>query len=124
MFVLLNIETLPDYVQELKPDQQHRLTFKVVYTIKDVPDSFTGVVCENAAGELSLLHFNQPKGNKRKIITLKNKLVPGGFEPIKQALFALASGEAVEYPVEVALVQVQRRGRATVHTVQAKGSSE
>lgn len=117
MFVLLDIETLPDYLQELQPDQQHRLTFKVVYTIKDVPDSFTGVVCENAAGELVLLHYNQPKGNKRKIITLKNKLVPGGFEPIKQAILALAQGRPMNYPVEVELVQVQRR-RNTVATFQ------
>lgn len=98
MFVLLDIETLPEDTQNLPANTTHRLTFKIIYTIKDVPDSFTGMVFENAGGELKLEHFNNPKGNRRKIITLKNELEAGAFEKIEQCLFAKARGEDMVYP--------------------------
>jgi len=55
-----------------------QLTFKVVYTIKEVPDSFTGIVCAHAAGDLHLQLFNAPRGNVRKIIILKKQVASGG----------------------------------------------
>jgi len=98
MFVLFDIETLDDDLQNLPEDMQHKLTFKVVYTIKEVPDSFTGIVFEDTAGELQLQHFNAPRGNVRKIITLKNKLPAGVFDGLKQLLFAKSRGEDVTLP--------------------------
>ena len=101
MFVLLDIEHLTDDLQSLAADKTHRLTFKVVFTIKDVPDTFTGIVYENTAGELQVEHLNNPKGNKRKVITLKNKLPPGAFDKIKEQLYAVSRGETVSYPLEL-----------------------
>ena len=105
MFVLCNIEALPDDMQNLPDNTKHRLTFKLEFTIKDVPDTFTGIVFEDVQGELQLQHFNTPKGNKRKVITLKNKLAKGSFDQIKRALFAKSRGEAVSYPQELAILQ-------------------
>jgi len=101
MFVLLDIEHLADDLQSLSPEKMHKLTFKVVFTIKDVPDTFTGIVYENTAGELQVEHFNNPRGNKRKVITLKNKLPPGAFDKIKAYLYALSRGETVNYPLQL-----------------------
>ena len=101
MFVLLDIETLQADSQNLPANTSHRLTFKVIYTIKEVPDSFTGMVFEDAAGQLKLEHFNLPKGNRRKIITLKNKLAPDAFEQIEHCLYAKSRGETVDYPVQL-----------------------
>lgn len=98
MFVLYDIETLPDDLQNLPESMTHLLTFKAVYTIKEVPDSFTGIVFEDAKGELALQHFNAPKGNVRKIITLKNKLPSGVFDGIKQLLFAKSREEKITFP--------------------------
>lgn len=109
MFVLNEIEILPDDQQSLSSGQQHLMTFRVLFTIKDVPDSFTGVVFSNDKGALELAHFNHPRGNRRKIITLKNKLVAGVFDEIKQLLFARAQGEPVELPQTYATVQRERR---------------
>ncbi len=105
MFVLNKIEALADDLQNLPDNMQHKLTFKLVFTIKGVPDTFTGIVFADASGELQLQHFNNPKGNKRKVITLKNKLAKGSFEQIKQGLFALSRGESVSYPQELAILQ-------------------
>ena len=110
MFVLLNIETLTDEPQNLPPDTPHKLVFKVVFTIKDVPDSFTGIVFENASAELQLEHFNLPKGNRRKIITLKNKLAPGAFDQIEQCLFATSRGESVAFPRQLDTLQKRVSG--------------
>ncbi|MCW8853657.1 MAG: hypothetical protein OQK72_03040 [Gammaproteobacteria bacterium] len=110
MFVLLDIETLPDDLQNLPDNTTHKLTFKVVFTIKDVPDSFTGIVFENSAGELQLEHFNNPKGNRRKIITLKNKLAAGAFDQIEQCLYAKSRGESVSYPVQLETLQKRVSG--------------
>ena len=101
MFVLNAIEALPDDLQNLPEDMLHKLTFQVEFVIKGVPDTFTGIVFENTEDELQLQHFNNPRGNKRKVITLKNKLVQGGFELIKQALFAKVRGDEVGLPLEV-----------------------
>ena len=98
MFILLDIEQLQADTQHLPASSSHKLTFKLVYTIKDVPDSFTGMVFENSSGELQLEHFNEPRGNRRKIITLKNKLAAGAFEKIEQCLLAKCRGEAVVFP--------------------------
>ena len=105
MFILDDIEVLPDDMQNLSDGQQHKLTFKVVFRIKGVPDTFTGTVVENAEGILQVLHFNLPKGNKRKVITLKNKLVVGGFEQIKQLLFSKLNKETIELPYQIDLLQ-------------------
>jgi len=105
MFVLCNIEALPDDMQNLPDNTKHRLTFKLEFTIKDVPDTFTGIVFEDAQGELQLQHFNAPKGNKRKVITLKNKLAKGSFDQIKRALFAKSRGGVVSYPQALAILQ-------------------
>jgi len=110
MFILKNIEVLSDDLLNLPDNMLHKLTFKLVFTIKDVPDTFTGIVFENASGEILLQHFNSPKGNKRKVITLKNKLVKGGFERIKRALFALAEGDSVSLPLEVKTLQKRVSG--------------
>jgi len=112
MFVLLNIENLPDDLQNLPANTTHKLTFKVVYTLHDVPDSFTGIVFENAAGELKLEHFNAPKGNRRKIITLKNKLAPGAFEQIEHYLFAKSRGDSIRYPQQLKTLSL--RGTRTM----------
>lgn len=109
MFILLDIEILPDDPQGLPAGTCHKLTFKVVYTIKDVPDSFTGVVYETASGELKLEHFNRPRGNRRKIITLKNKLAAGAFKNIEQCLFAKARGETPDYPQQYDTIKPKRR---------------
>ena len=101
MFVLLNIEALPDDLLNLPEGMSHKTTLKAVFTIKDVPDTFTGTVYEDASGELQLGHFNNPKGNKRKVITLKNKLPTGGFEPVKQYMLAVSRGESVSYPLKI-----------------------
>lgn len=101
MFILDAIIALPDDLASTPDSLQHKLTFKLEFTIKDVPDSFTGIVMEDGTGQLVLQHFNQPKGNKRKIITLKNKLVAGGFEKIKRALFAESRAEPLCLPLEV-----------------------
>lgn len=76
-----------------------------MYTIKDVPDTFTGLVFEDAGGQISLQHFNHPKGNVRKIITLKNKLPAGVFHGIKLLLFAKSKSEDVNYPEETEALQ-------------------
>lgn len=107
MFVLLNIERLQDDVPSLPANTTHKLTFKVAFTIKDVPDSFTGIVFENASGELQVDHFNNPRGNRRKVITLKNKLAPGAFDQIRQWLYAISRGESVAYPQQLDLLQRQ-----------------
>lgn len=117
MFVLINIEVLPDDLLNLQDNTHHRLSFKLVFTIKGVPDSFTGIVFENAEGELQLQHFNNPKGNKRKVITLKNKLAKGSFDKVKWALFAKARGEVVDYPQELAIVQRQVSGTPRAGTL-------
>lgn len=93
MFVLNDIERLPDDLLNLPENTIHKLTFKAVNTIKEVPDSFTGIVYEDADGQLVLQYFNAPKGNVRKIITLKNKLPAGVFEGIKRLLFATSNGK-------------------------------
>jgi len=105
MFVLLNIEAQPDDLLNLPDNMQHKLSFKLEFTIKDVPDTFTGLVFENADGELQLQHFNNPKGNKRKVITLKNKLAKGGFEQIKAVILAMARGQEVKLPLQVEILQ-------------------
>ena len=112
MFILLGIEQLQDDTQNLPANTNHKLTFKVIYTIDEVPDSFTGTVFENASGELKLEHFNNPKGNRRKIITLKNKLAPGSFEKIEQYLFAKCRGEILSFPQQ--LKTVASRGTRTM----------
>jgi len=113
MFVLDEIQILPDDLQSLAADQQHLMTFKAMFTIKEVPDSFTGVVFRDAQGALALAHFNNPRGNRRKIITLKNKLAAGVFDDIKQLLFARAQGASVELPRSYAIVQSVRRKPGT-----------
>jgi hypothetical protein len=105
MLILLNIETLPPDLQNLPADTTHKLTFKVMFTIRGVPDSFTGMVFENTSGELQLAHFNNPRGNKRKMITLKNKMIPGSFEHVKQWLFTTARGETVSFPQQLELAK-------------------
>lgn len=113
MFVLNDIETLPDDLDNLPEKTTHRLTFRAVYTIKDVPDTFTGTVFEDENGELMLQHFNNPRGNVRKVITLKNKLADGAFAGIRDHLFAICRGEAVSYPQQfaTAVVKSRRPGR-------------
>lgn len=101
MFILINIEALSDDIQNLSKNEFHKLTFKLEFTIEGVPDSFTGTVYAGGEGELQLAHFNNPKGNKRKVITLKNKLAKGGFDQIKQTLFALAQGEDMSLPKQI-----------------------
>ena len=110
MLVLLNIETLENDLVNLPANCAHKLTFKAKYTIYDVPDTFTGLVFEDESGELQLEHFNNPKGNRRKVITLQNKLAPGAYEKIKQCLFAKSRGEAISCPLEFEAIQ-QREGR-------------
>jgi len=117
MFVLNDIEVLPDDLQNLPDNMRHRLSFKLIFTIKDVPDSFTGIVFEDAEGELQLQHFNNPKGNKRKVITLKNKLAKGSFEKIKLALFAKSRNETVAYPQELAILQRKISGTPRAGTL-------
>lgn len=101
MFVLLDIEHLPDDLKSLSADKTHQLTFKAAFTIKDVPDTFTGIVYASASGELQVEHFNYPRGNKRKVITLKNKLPPGAFDKVKEYLYAVSRGETVSYPLQL-----------------------
>jgi len=101
MFVLLDIEHLANDLESLSAEKIHKLTFRVAFTIKDVPDTFTGIVYENGAGELQVEHFNNPKGNKRKVITLKNKLPAGAFDKVKGYLYAVSCGETVSYPLEL-----------------------
>ena len=110
MFVLLDIEHLADDLQSLSADKIHKLTFKVVFTIKDVPDTFTGIVYENSAGKLQVEHFNNPKGNKRKVITLKNKLPSGAFDKIKAHLYAVSRGETVSLPLELDILNKRISG--------------
>ena len=113
MFILNDIETLPDDLQNLPENTSHRLTFRAVFTIKGVPDTFTGIVFEDENGELALRHFNNPRGNVRKTITLKNKLAEGAFDGIRELLFAVSRGETVSYPqeFETAVVKSRRPGR-------------
>ncbi len=101
MFILLTIDPLSDDLVNLPENTCHKLTFKLSFTIKNVPDSFTGTVFEDAQGELQLLHFNNPKGNKRKVITLKNKLLKDGFKVIKQCILNYTNGQSVNLPVQV-----------------------
>ena len=101
MFILLHIETIQPDLENLPANTTHKLTFKVVFTIHDVPDSFTGIVFENSAGEQKIDHFNNPKGNRRKVITLKNKLAPGAFDQIRQCLYAIIRDESVTYPLQL-----------------------
>ena len=105
MFVLYDIEVLPDDLQNLPENAQHKLTFKAVYTIKEVPDTFTGLVYESVDGALQLQHFNNPKGNVRKIITLKNKLPAGVFDGIRHLLYAKSQGQALTFPQDTAALQ-------------------
>jgi len=105
MFVLYDIETLPADMQNLPENRVHKLTFKAIYTIKEVPDSFTGIVFEDSDGELVLQHFNAPKGNVRKIITLKNKLPDGVFDGLRQLLFAKSCAEKVTLPQDTQMLQ-------------------
>ena len=98
MYVLYDIEVLPEDLQNVPEDAVHKLTFKAVYTIKDVPDTFPGVVYQAANNELKLEHFNNPRGNVRKIITLKNKLPEGVFAGIKGLLLAMARGHKYSFP--------------------------
>ena len=109
MFVLNAIEVLSEDSQNLPENTHHKLTFKVVYTIRDVPDSFTGNVYEDAEGQLGLHHYNQPRGNVRKIITLKNKLAEGSFEGIKQQILARSRGEDLSLPQEFTLQALRSR---------------
>lgn len=110
MFVLLNIEVLPDDLQNLPDNTLHKLTFRLDFTIKDVPDTFTGIVFEDDQGELQLQHFNSPKGNKRKVITLKNKLAKGSFEQIKIILFAKTRDEEIKLPQQLEILQKRISG--------------
>lgn len=114
MFILLDIENLKDDLQNLPANTLHKLTFKVVFTIKDVPDSFTGVIFEDTSGGLQIEHFNNPKGNKRKVITLKNKLAPGSFDRVKQSLFAKSRGEIVSYPQKLEILAKRVSGTPRV----------
>ena len=93
---------------------KYMFTFKAVFTIKGVPDTFTGMVFENTSGELQLEHFNNPRGNRRKVITLKNKLAPGAFDHIKQCLFAKSRGETVSYPQQLDILQKRVSGTPRV----------
>ena len=99
MYVLYDIEILHADLQNVPDDVVHKMTFKAVYTIKDVPDTFTGVVYQASDNELKLEHFNNPKGNVRKIITLKNKLPEGVFAGIKVLLLAMAQGHHYSFPI-------------------------
>jgi len=117
MFVLNDIEVLADDLSNLPDNMLHKLTFKLLFTIKDVPDTFTGIVFENSEGELQLQHFNSPKGNKRKVITLKNKLAKGSFDAIRQALFAKSRGEAVIYPQVLEILQRRVSGTPRAGTL-------
>ncbi|HED34404.1 MAG TPA: hypothetical protein ENJ08_09350 [Gammaproteobacteria bacterium] len=101
MFILNSIEKLPDDVDNLPENMVHELTFKLAFTIISVPDSFTGIIYRDTVGELQLEHFNNPRGNRRKVITLKNKLVKGGFDKIKQALFSTVRGENMSLPLQI-----------------------
>lgn len=109
MFVLNEIEVLPEELQNLPENTQHKMTFKVIFTIRDVPDTFTGLVYEDAEGQLGLHHYNQPRGNVRKIITLKNKLAEGSFEGIKQQVFAKSRGEDLSLPQQFELKPLRSR---------------
>lgn len=109
MFVLNEIEVLPDDLENLPQGASHKMTFKLVYTISDVPDAFTGMVYESAEGELALHHYNQPRGNVRKIITLKNKLADGSFDAIRQQLFAKSAGQVVQMPQQFEIRVIKPR---------------
>ena len=65
-----------------------------------MPDSFTGIVFEDEDGVLNVQHFNNPKGNMRKVITLKNKLPAGVFDGIRRLLYSLSQGGNITYPQE------------------------
>lgn len=111
MFELLAIKQLNDNLQRLQKNQQHRLTFQLFYTLKGVPDSFTGIVFhkENDSA-LSISHFNDPKGNSRKVIALKNKLKPGVFDGIKVILSGLCDGQNFQFPYTAeALAELSQR---------------
>ena len=110
MFILLDIETLEDDLAQLPANTSHKLSFRARYTIYDVPDSFTGMIYETESGELMLEHFNKPKGNRRKIITLQNKLAAGAYEKIQQCLFARSRGETITYPRQFEAIH-QHSGR-------------
>jgi len=100
MFELLDIKQLDDNLQRLQKNEQHRLTFQLFYTLKDVPDSFTGIVYHKENDNtLSVGHFNDPRGNSRKVIALKNKLKPGVFDGIKVVLSGLCEGRRFQYPL-------------------------
>lgn len=109
MFILLDIEDLSADLQNLPPDCTHTLTFKAIFTIKDVPDTFTGTVYQDASGELKLAHFNNPKGNKRKVITLKNKLPQGSTQKIEQWMFDKSQGESLDFPLQIKTLFKKRR---------------
>lgn len=98
MFVLNHIEPINDDTSSLPEDCRHLLTFQLHFTLFDVPDTFTGTVFEHKSGELQLEHYNKPRGNRRKMFTLKNKLAPGSFNNIKACIFAFARGESIQYP--------------------------
>ncbi len=114
MFILIKIEALSDDVQNVPEGMFHKLTFKLEFTIEGVPDSFTGVVYADGAGELQLQHFNNPKGNKRKVITLKNKLAKGGFDKIRGALFSRVQGFEVSFPQQVETLKKRVSGTPRV----------
>lgn len=110
MFVLNSIDALSDDLPNLPDNMLHKLTFRLEFTIKDVSDTFTGIVFEDVQGALQLQHFNNPKGNKRKVITLKNKLAKGSFDQIRVTLFAKARGESVHLPQQLKILQKRISG--------------
>ncbi len=100
MFVLLDIKKLPDNTKRLQADDVHCLSFQLFYTLKDVPDSFTGIVHHAKDSKaMKCSHFNDPKGNSRKVIALKNKLKPGVFDGIKTILYGICEGKEYSYPL-------------------------
>ncbi len=98
MFVLNDIKAIEDNSRDLLAGSQHRLTFELSFTLYEVPDTFTGTVFEDAEGQLKLEHFNKPRGNRRKMFTLKNKLAPGTFKQIEACIFAFSRGEDIQLP--------------------------
>lgn len=98
MFTLIDI-SVDTPADATPPDgMTHLMTFTLSFTIYDVPDDFTGTVYTDTNDNLYLEHYNKPKGNRRKMFTLKNKLVPGTFRKIESCIFAVARGESIKLP--------------------------